>query len=145
MLFWAEGGERVTEGQKNIVVVAVYRPCDDRQLQQNCSSNPSIARSLPRALASRLLSLLFASRRQPLRTTCVCVYRSLYPIVGDSVSLRLAYDNKDKALNQPTNQQWGRRLRMGKTRTKMGKNKSQDEKSSSFYYCTSTPNPLWYL
>jgi len=25
---------------------------------------------------------------------------------GDSVSLRLAYDNKDKALNQPTNQQW---------------------------------------
>ena len=60
MLFWSEGGERVTEGQKNIVVVAVYRPCDDRQLQQNCSSDPSIARSLPRALASRLLSLLFA-------------------------------------------------------------------------------------
>ena len=25
---------------------------------------------------------------------------------GDFVSLRLAYDNKDKALNQSTNQQW---------------------------------------
>ena len=25
---------------------------------------------------------------------------------GDSVSLRLAYDNKDKTLNQSTNQQW---------------------------------------
>jgi hypothetical protein len=45
MLFWTEGSERVTEGKKNIVAVAVYRPCDDRQLQQNCSSDPSIARS----------------------------------------------------------------------------------------------------
>ena len=50
MLFWTEGSERVTEGKENTRAMAVYCPRDDRQLEQNCSSDPSIARSLPRAL-----------------------------------------------------------------------------------------------
>ena len=39
----------------------------------------------------------------PGRGSSNCRMRSLK---GDFVSLRLAYDNKDKALNQSTNQQW---------------------------------------
>ena len=57
MLFWTEGSERVTGRKKNTRAMAVYCPRDDRQLEQNCSSDPSIARSLPRALASLSLSL----------------------------------------------------------------------------------------
>ena len=60
MIFWTEGSERVTEGKENTGAMAVYCPRDDRQLEQNCSSDPSTARS-PHTSALASLSLLFAS------------------------------------------------------------------------------------
>ena len=77
MLFWSEGGERVTEGQENIVVLAVYRPRDDRQLQHNCST---IHRSLVRCHALSLLAFslspflgLLSAARSSLRSWVLAV------------------------------------------------------------------------
>ena len=74
-----------------------------------------IHRPLVRGHALSLLSLSL-SFSHPAATSgnhpCP-VYKS-YLIVGDLVSLRLAYDNKDKPLiNQQYNTDSGRRLRMG--------------------------------
>ena len=74
MLFWTEGSERVTGRKKNTLAVAVYCPCDDRQLQQNCSSDPSIARSRPRALAS----LSFITRVAPHRVNTLRILHAAY-------------------------------------------------------------------
>ena len=85
MLFWSEGSERVTakemRTQERWLVIAPAMT-DDRQPKQNCSSDPSTALDRRRARALSRFSLSLSQ--------------------GDFVSLRLAFDNQDKALNQST-------------------------------------------